>query len=70
MSTDRILPTIDAGAAPPAGDKGIDSRNGTVVSPTDVNRFTRPLGGRIPRKGNTSQRAARRAWLRNLGVEQ
>ncbi len=68
MTTNRILPTIDAGAAPRPGSRGMDSRNGVMLSPVETNRFTRPQGGRIPRKGNTSQRAARRAWLRSLGV--
>jgi hypothetical protein len=41
-----------------------DSRTALWFPPTEVNLMSRPRGGRIPRKGNTSARAVRRAQER------
>ena len=64
MTTARILPAIDPGAAPPPGDKSLDARTEIMLSPADTTRILRPHGGRLPKKGNASQRAARRAQER------
>ncbi len=67
-SDSRILPAIDAGTAPGPGDRGIDTRTGLMLPAADTTRILRPHFGRLPKKGNASRRAARRAERRKLEV--
>jgi hypothetical protein len=57
-----ITPTPRGGSGHPSPTTfAFDSRTGGIVSPHDVNLAQRPRAGRIPRKGNVSLRAMRRA---------
>lgn len=61
----RMLPDIDGGT--PKGAPGVyafDTRSGVLSTERSPDRRNRPLGRRIPKPGNISQRAVRRAMER------
>lgn len=61
----RILPEIASGTPKRApGTFVFDTRSGGLSVESDPDRRNRPLGGLLPKAGNTSQRAARRAMAR------
>ena len=64
MNERRYLPPIDAGGSPPPRTACFDARTADYMALTEAGRTWRPKAGRLPRKGNTGQRAARRAQER------
>src|SRR5262249_6726693 len=63
----RILPEIDTGGPPKARSRTIpefNTRAGQYVTTITAAALGRPRFGRVPRPGNTSARAARRALAR------